>query len=170
MNFNYNLTETDLDSIDVKSPLEHQIQQQEKKNSGWRFEKINSMTIYFIKTVGLNGSNCVKTPLRSNAILNFENNDRHCFLWSLLVYSHPCNNTNPKRVSNYRQFFIELNIQDFDFTNGINSSDVHKFNEINNLSVNIFELNFCQEQKQNQWKHKLIPIEVSKKNQIELSI
>ena len=42
-----NLTQTDFDKIDVKSPLEHQIQQQEMKDSGWRFDKINSMTIYF---------------------------------------------------------------------------------------------------------------------------
>ena len=55
-----------------------------------------------------------------------------------------------------------MNIQGFDFTNGFKCSDVHKFNEINNLSVNIFELNFYQDQ--NQWKHKLIPIEISKNN------
>ena len=34
LNFNHNLTESDLDNIDVKSPLEHQIQQQEMKDSG----------------------------------------------------------------------------------------------------------------------------------------
>ena len=48
----------------------------------------------------------------------------------------------------------------FDFTNGFKCSDVHKFNELNNLSVNKFELNFCQDQ--NKWRHKLIPIENSK--------
>ena len=53
-----------------------------------------------------------------------------------------------------------MNINGFDFTNGFKCSDVHKFNELNNLSVNIFEINFYQDQ--NQWKHKLIPIEVSK--------
>ena len=53
-----------------------------------------------------------------------------------------------------------MNIQDFDFTNGFKCSDVHKFNEINKLSINIFELNFYLDQ--NQWKHQLIPIEVSK--------
>ena len=31
LNFNHNLTDTDIDNIDVKSPLEHQIQQQEMK-------------------------------------------------------------------------------------------------------------------------------------------
>ena len=81
---------------------------------------------------------------------------------SILASLYPCNNNHPNRVSNYRQYFNELNIQGFDFTNGFGCSDVHKFNELNNLSVNIFELNFYQDQ--NQWKHKLIPIEISKNN------
>ena len=160
LNNNQNLTQSDLDNINITFPLERQIQQQEMKDSGWRFDKIYTMTIYFHKTNDLNGSNYTKIPLRSNAILNVENNDKYCFLWSILAYLHPCNNTHPNRVSNYRQYFNELNIQDFDFTNGFKCSDVHKFNELNNLSVNIVELNFYQDQ--NQWRHKLIPIEISK--------
>ena len=53
-----------------------------------------------------------------------------------------------------------MNIIGFDFSRGFRCSDVLKFNELNNLSVNIFELTFYQDQ--NQWKHKLIPMEVSK--------
>ena len=162
LNINHNLIQTHFHNIDVTSPLEHQIQQQEMKDSGWRFDKINSMTVYFYKTTELNGSNYVKIPLRSNAILNIENNDKYCLLWSILAYLHPCNNHHPNRVSNYRQYSNELNIQGFDFTNGFKYSNVHKFNELNKLSVNIFELNFYQDQ--NTWKHKLIPIEISKKN------
>ena len=162
LNINHNLTQSDLDKINIISPLEFQIQQQEMKDSGWRFDKINSTTIYFYKSTEMNGSNYIKMPLRSNAILNVENNDKYCFLWSILAWLHPCNNNHPNRVSNYRQYFDELNIQGFDFTNGFKCSDVHKFNELNNLSVNIFELVFYQDQ--NQWKHKLIPIEISKNN------
>ena len=98
MNPNHNLTERDLDNIDVKSPLEHQIQQQELKGSGCSFDKINSMTIYFYKTGELNGSNYVKLPLRSNSILNIENYDKFCFIWSILASLHPCNNNHPNRV------------------------------------------------------------------------
>ena len=47
---NHNLTQTDIDNIDVKSPLEHQTKQQEMKHSVWIFDKINSMTICFFKT------------------------------------------------------------------------------------------------------------------------
>ena len=40
LNINYNLTQNDLDKIDIRSPLEHQIQKQEMKDSGWRFAEI----------------------------------------------------------------------------------------------------------------------------------
>ena len=109
--------------------------------------------------------------MRSNAILNIENNEKYCSLWSILGYLHPCNINHPNRVSNYKQYFNELNIQDFDFTNGFKCSDVQRFNELNSLSVNIFELIFYQDQ--NQWKHKLMPIEISKNDSdgvIDLSI
>ena len=102
LNFNQILTESDLDKIDIKSPLEVEIQKQEMKDSGWRFDKINSMTINFYKTTEMNGSNYIKIPLRSNAILNIENNDKYCFLCSILAYIHPCNNNHLNRVSNYR--------------------------------------------------------------------
>ena len=160
LNINHNLTQTDLDNINVVSSLEYQIQQQEKKDSGWRFDKINSMTIFVYKTNEMNGSNYIKIPLRSNAILNVENNDKYCFLWSILASLHPSINNHPNRVSNYRQYFNDLNIQGFDFSKGFKCCDVHKFNELNNLSVKMFEVNFYQDQ--NQWKHKLLPIKVSK--------
>ena len=38
---NNNLTESDIDNIDVRSQLEHPIQIQETKESGWIFDKIN---------------------------------------------------------------------------------------------------------------------------------
>ena len=160
LNINHNLTESDIDNIDVKSQLEHQIQNQEMKESGWIFDKINSMKISFYKTTEMNGTNYVKIPLRSNAILNIQNNDKYCFIWSILASFHPCENTHPSRVNKYLQYFNELNIQGFDFTNGFKSSDVHKYNELNNLSVNIYELNFYQDG--DKWKHNLKPIEISK--------
>ena len=119
LNVNHNLTQTEIDKIDVRSPLKNQLQQKEMKDCGWRFHKIISMTVCFYKTGELNGSKFVETLSRSNPILNIEKND-----------------------------------------------DVHRFNELNNLSINIFELNFYQDQ--NNWRHKLIPVEVSKKIQIKL--
>ena len=70
---NQNLTESDLKIIKIRWDLERQIQLQEMKDSGWTFDKVISLTIYFYKTQELNGSNYVKLPLRSNALLNIQN-------------------------------------------------------------------------------------------------
>ena len=97
--------------------------------------------------------------MRSNAILNIENNDKYCFIWSILASLHHCNNNHPNRFSNYKQCFDEINIDGFDFTNGFKCIAVHKFNELNKLSINLYEFIFYQDQ--NKRRHKLIPIEVS---------
>ena len=162
LNKNHNLTETDNKNIDIKFELKHQIQIQKTKKSDWIFEKINSMKIRFFKTGELNGTNYVKIPLRSNAILNIQNNDKYYFLWSILAYLHPCENNHPSRVTNYIQKFNELNIDGFDFSNGFEYSDMHRFEKLNNLSINKFELNFFQDK--NKWKNNLIPFEVIEKD------
>ena len=100
LKINHNLTESDLDKIDVRSPLKYQIQQPEMKNSGWRFDKIDSMTLYFHKIGELNGSNYVKIPLRLNAILNIENSDNFCSLWSILANLHHYNTNHNNRITN----------------------------------------------------------------------
>ena len=72
MNINHNITESDLDKFDVRSPIEHQIQQQELKESGWRFDKVNSMIVYFYRTGEMDGRSYIKNPLISNAILRIK--------------------------------------------------------------------------------------------------
>ena len=57
------------------------------KDSGSRFDEINSMIIYLYKTGEMDGSNYDKNLLRSNAILNIENKDKYCFIWSILANS-----------------------------------------------------------------------------------
>ena len=76
LNINHSLAESDLHKIDVNSSSEHQIEQQEIKDSGWRFDKINSMTVSFYKTGEMNELSYVKIPSRSSDILNYENNDK----------------------------------------------------------------------------------------------
>ena len=59
--------------------------------------------------------------------MNIENDDKHCFICSLLATLHPSNNDQPNRVSIYGQYFKELNIEGFDFSNGFECSDIHRF-------------------------------------------
>ena len=124
MNFNKNLTENDIDKMDIKSQLEHQIKIQETKERGWIIDRTSSVKLKFYKTVEVNGSIYVKIPFRSNAILNFENIDEYCFSRSILAFLYPRDNTHPTKVNNYLQNLYELNIDGFDFTNEFKCSDM----------------------------------------------
>ena len=164
LNSTQNLKETDLDKINARFALEKQIQKQEMKNSGLRFDKINSMTKYFYKTGEMTGSNYLIFLLRSSAILNVAIIDKYCFICSVLAKLHPIfdrKSGHSTRVSNYIHNVFELNIQGFDFPIGFKCSDVHKFEILNNLFINIFEISFYQDQNTTR-KHKLIPFEDSK--------
>ena len=155
LNMTNNLTQSEIDNVNIQWNVEARKQNLEMKESGWVFQRVNSMTISFYNTGNMDGSSYVKIPLRSSAIVNIKNSDKYCFLWSILAKLYPCEN-NPDRVSKYEPYFNKLNIEGFDFTNGFKCSDMYRFERLNNLSINIYELNFDQN------KHKLIPIEISK--------
>ena len=155
LNRTNNLTQSEIDNVDIQWDLEARKQNLEMQESGWIFRRVNSMTISYYNTGNMDGSSYVKIPLRSSAIVNIKNDDKYCFLWSIPAKLHPCEN-NPNRVSKYEPYFNELNIEGFDFTNGFRCSDVCRFEKLNNLSINIYELGFDQN------KHKLIPVEISK--------
>ena len=126
LKINQNLTRADINEINIESQLKTQIENQEMKESGWRFNKINSMTIFFYKTTELNGSCYVKVPIRCSTILNSQNDDKYCFIWSILAHLHPVD-SHSTRILNYKEYFNDLKIDGFDFSNGFKSSDVHKF-------------------------------------------
>ena len=138
-----NLTQSEIDNANIQWEVEARKQNLEMRESGWHFQRVNSMTISFYNTGNMDGSSYVKVPLKSSAILKIKNNDKYCFLWSILAYLHPCEN-NSNIVSSYRDHFNELNIEGFDFTNGFKCSDMYRFEKLNNLSINIYELGFDQ--------------------------
>ena len=155
LNMTSNLTQSEIDNVNFQWELEARKQNLEMQESGWVFQRINSMTKSFYNTGKMDGSSYVKIPLRSSAIVNIKNDDKYCFIWSILASLYPCEN-NPNRVSNYETYFNQLNIEGFDFTNGFKCSDMYRFEKLNILSINIYELGFDQN------KHKLIPVEISK--------
>ena len=57
-----------------------------------------------------------------------------------------------------------MKLQGSGFSNGFKCGDMHIFEILNTLPINIYELNFYHDDKR--WKHKLIPIEISKGNTV----
>ena len=81
------LTRIQLNDIDIMTELDNEIENRDMEGSGWNIQGINHLKIYFHKTNPFNGMTYKKFPIRTNAILNIQNNDTYCFLWSILQIS-----------------------------------------------------------------------------------
>ena len=151
------LTRLQLNDIDIMTDLDNEIDNRDMDGSGWNVQGINHLKIYFHKTNPINGRTYIEFPIRTNVILNIQNNDSYCFLWCILACLHPVNK-DPQRVSKYITYKNELNIADIDFSNGMKITDIDKFERFNNqLSINVFEYS---EDEDNDYK--LVPLYISK--------
>ena len=73
----------------------------------------------------------------SKSVINIQNNDHYCFLWSILAHKIKVDN-HRERVSNFTNHFLELNQGDIQFPMKI--KDIPTFERLNNLNINVFEL------------------------------
>ena len=151
------LTRLQLNDLDIMADLDNEIESRDMEGSGWNVQGINHLKIYFHKTNPINGQTYVKFPIRTNSILNIQNNDTYCFLWSILANLHPVDK-DPQRVSKYIPYLNELNITIIDFSNGMRTSDIEKFENLNNqLAINVFEYSTDEDN-----DYKLFPLYISK--------
>ena len=130
------LTEVNLDEI-----IQHLIIQLEvynQRGSGWVFGCVKKCTLTTALFRPLTGSSFLRTPpdiLNKNAVVNIENDDNKCFLWSVLAHLHPAKK-NPNRLYHYKKFANELNVEGLTFP--LNVSDVPKFEKLNtSLKINV---------------------------------
>ena len=153
------LTRLQLNDLDIMTDLDNEIETRDMEGSGWNVQGINHLKIYFHKTNRINGRTYIKFPIRTNAVLNIQNTDTYCFLWSILAYIHPIDDKNhPYRVSKYIPYRNELNITGIDFTNGMKIIDIDKFEKLNNqLSINVFEYTTDDDN-----DYKLVPLYIFK--------
>ena len=89
----------------------------------------------------LQGSTYIKLPKKledKKAILNIQNDDEKCFLWSVLAALHPVHlKGQPRRVHHYKSFEQELNVNGIPFPTKV--SEITKFERQNqNISINVF--------------------------------
>ena len=97
------------------------------------------MRTRLFKTSELNGSSYVKIPLTSSALISNKNDDKHCFIWSILAKLHTCEKIIVTDFQIIENFSDEQNFKDFDFTKAYKCSDVYEFEKLISLSFKIFE-------------------------------
>ena len=87
----------------------------------------------------MSATSYVTTPTyiaKKKAVINIQNEDNLCFLWSVLAALHPING-HPERVSYYSSFQRELDITNLKFLLAV--SDIVKFEKLSaSISVTVF--------------------------------
>ena len=101
---------------------------------------IGNVILEIYKVNDIQASTWVELPEKyknNKSILNIKNHDQFCFLWCILTHLCPVEE-NKKRTSNYSMHMNKLNLEGFEFPKKV--KDIRKFENLNSLSVNVFEL------------------------------
>lgn len=80
--------------------------------------------------------------IQDRAYFQSETQNRHkkCFLWSVLRYLHECQNPNPQKMNDLKQYENELNFKGIDFS--VKLKDIKKFENQNPSvpGINVFSV------------------------------
>ena len=79
----------------------------QREGSGWQMEEVLHITLSVAIYTPLAGSSYIPLPQQlkdKKAILNIQNDDNKCFLWSVLAAKHPEHRSNnANRVTHYQR-------------------------------------------------------------------
>ena len=143
-------THINLEKTDVKVILSQMLREiignlinYQTKGTGWYFKEVISFEIHTVDYKPIRGSKHISLPdflMRKKAIINMENKDEKCFLWSVLRYLHP-REKHSTRINDLKEYEKELNFKGINFP--IKVKDIQKFENPNpNLpGINVFSIN-----------------------------
>ena len=109
-----------------------------RKGSGWVVDEVLHLKLFMGKYKPLKGSQYFELPkkiAKTHCILNIQNKDDKCFLWSILAHLHMAPQ-NGHRVEKYTPYENELNMEGITYPVAV--KDVPKFEKQNDISVNVF--------------------------------
>ena len=109
----------------------------QRQGSNWTLDKVLKIKIHLVRYKPLKGSNYIPTPIKlrsKHAIVNVQNRDRKCFMWSMLAALQPTKR-DAERISKYVGYENELNFENITFP--VKVKDIHKFEIQNKISVNV---------------------------------
>ena len=128
-----------------------------KNGSGWLFKEVIRLEIHTVEYRPMKGGSYIPLPefiTKKKSIINIQNKDNKCFLWSVLRYLHPVQN-NEVRLTDLKKYENDLNFKGIDFP--IKIKDITKFEKQNpNLpGINVFSVND---------NNKIYPLRVNQKD------
>ena len=161
------------DSFDINIPLIYMKNSLENigdvmRNSGWVIVGFRNILLETNSINCLTGNSYIDLPFKSRFIVNVQNNDDKCFLWSVLAKLYP-QKEHKERISKYKQYENELNLNGVNFPMKIKS--IRIFEKNNNLKINVYGIkciNMKEKEKRESWK--TYPIEPSKRKEYKEKI
>ncbi|GBO19094.1 hypothetical protein AVEN_212434-1 [Araneus ventricosus] len=127
------------DIQNVLSKVKSSVDEFEARGSGWIIDCIEHLELKVATYTLVAGSSYIPTPDKIKSIysiINIQNNDNKCFMWSVLAALHPAK-THLSRVSKYAEIASELKFEpDMAFSFTLNK--VPKFETLNEISINVF--------------------------------
>lgn len=115
----------------------------ELKDSGWSLESVLHLDVNINKYNLLSGSSYINLPMdikHKKAVINVKNTDDVCFTWALLSALYPVVRKVANRTSSYNQHFDKINMQGVEYP--VTLADVGKVEKLNDISINIFKLEY----------------------------
>ncbi len=117
----------------------HRLKEFVRNGSGWIIQQIDKIVLHMASYKPILASSYISTPKKlagKHAVINIQNGDNLCFMWSILAALHP-QNRNAQRICKYKQYQRELNMTGLTFPLSIDQ--VKKFEHLNpSISVNVF--------------------------------
>ena len=114
----------------------------QKAGSGWYFKEVVNLEIHTVDYRPIMGSSYIPLPdfiMRKKAIINIQNRDNKCFLWSVLRYLHPANR-DENRLTDLKQYENDLNTKGINYP--VKLKDISKFESLNPSlpGINVFSI------------------------------
>ena len=109
-----------------------------ERGSNWVLKEVLGIHVHIAAYSPLRGSSYLPLPdyiKKKKAVINVQNADDKCFMWSLLAALHPAE-PHAERVSKYVDHVGELKFDGVEFP--VELKDITKIEKMNGLAINVF--------------------------------
>ncbi|XP_053592969.1 uncharacterized protein LOC128667335 [Microplitis demolitor] len=148
----------------VYEKMLNKVEEFNQKDSGWSLTEITNLVVTMSKYTPLQGgtSTFVRLPRdiqMKRAVLNIENFDEYCFLWSVVAAIHLPNTGHPERTSAYPHYSAVLEYTGIKFP--MTLKQIPQFERLNDLTINVYGIESHFTKKTSE-KSIIIPLYLSK--------
>ena len=140
--FNYNHSENvrGASRTALHNIIMQKLDDEQLEVSGFVLNGIVDVIMEVYKVSDIQASSWVELPEKyknNKSFINIKNDDQFCFLWCILAHLFPVEDIK-SRTTNYSMHFNKLILNGLEFPMKV--KDIPKFENLNNLNVNVFEL------------------------------